>query len=290
MKSMKTRVLGAAIAAAAMAASPSVLGHDDVWRANTAKRNIISGAPLVAKRVASADPAQYCAAASTPHTHFTWVETVSSELDYTHAWAIWAADCPTAVATMRGAEVTYAERVEPASGAIPTQAKKRQLADLQIQKATDGGAVVLLVPVDTAAEAAQAVRRAYYPPMGTRSFGPGQFDAVYAGVTSNYRRTYNDNVVLIAIVSTVEGAYNADDIAGVRGIHAIFLDAMNLESSSGYLQATKEYKMLASAITDAAQKERLHLCTADRSTTPHTLTCTRKQGNKGHDDDDDDDD
>jgi hypothetical protein len=35
-------------------------------------------------------------------------------------------------------------------------------------------------------------------------------------------------------------------------------------------------------------KERLHLCTADRSTAPHTLTCTRKPG-KGRDDDDDDD-
>jgi hypothetical protein len=281
MKSMKTRVLGAVIAAASVAASAPALGHDDVWRSNAAKRNILSGAPLVAKRITSADPAQYCAAASTPHTHFTWVDTVSSELDYTHAWAIWAAECPTAVAIMRGAEVTYAERVEPASGAIPTQAKKRELADQQIQKAADGGAVVLLVPADTAAQAAQAVKRAYYPPMGTRSFGPGQFDAVYAGVTANYRRSYNDNVVLIAVVSTVEGAYNAEEIAETRGIHAIFLDAMNLESSSGYLQSTKEYKLLAGAITDAAQKERLHLCTADRSTAPHTLTCTRKQG-KGH--------
>ena len=284
--SMKIKLLGA-VAAATMAASPSVLGHD-VWSTNSAKRNILSGAPLLAKRISSADPVQYCTTASTPHTHFTWVETVSSELDYTHAWALWAADCPTAVATMRGAEVTYAERVEPASGAIPVQARKRQLAEQQIQKATDGGAIVLMVPVDTKAEAEQAVKRAYYPPMGTRSFGPGQFETIYAGATSNYRRTYNDNVVLIAIVSTVEGAYNADEIARVRGIHAIFLDAMNLESSSGYLQGTKEYKMLAGAITDAAQKERLHLCTADRSAIPHTLNCVRKQG-KGHDDDDDDD-
>jgi HpcH/HpaI aldolase/citrate lyase family len=287
--SMKTKLLGAVVAAATLAASSSVLGHD-VWRTNSAKRNILSGAPLVAKRISSADPAQYCAAASTPHTHFTWVDTVSSELDYAHAWALWAADCPTAVATMRGAEVTYAERVEPESGAIPTQAKKRQLADQQIQKAADGGAVVLMVPVDTGAEAEQAVKRAYYPPMGTRSFGPGQFETIYAGATANYRRTYNDNVVLIAIVSTVEGAANADEIARVKGIHAIFLDAMNLESSSGYLQGTKQYKTLASAITEAAEKERLHLCTANRSATPHTLTCERKKNKGGRDDDDDDDD
>jgi 2-keto-3-deoxy-L-rhamnonate aldolase RhmA len=127
------------------------------------------------------------------------------------------------------------------------------------------------------------------PPFGTRSFGPGQFESIYAGVTANYRRTYNDNLVLIAIVSTVEGAYNADEIAGVRGIHAIFLDAMNLEGSSGYLQSTKEYKMLARAISESAQDERLHLCTADRTASPHTLTCVKEKA-KRHDDDDDDDD
>jgi hypothetical protein len=285
---MTTKLLGALAAAATLVAGTSALAND-VWRTNTAKRNILSGAPLVAKRIASADPAQYCAVASTPSTHFTWVDTVSSELDYAHAWAIWAADCPTAVATMRGAEVTYAERVEPESGAIPVDARKRRLADQQIQEATDGGAVVLLVPVDTEAEAEQAVKRAYYPPMGTRSFGPGQFETIYAGVTADYRRSYNDNLVLIAIVSTVEGAYNADDIAKVRGIHALFLDAMNLESSSGYLQGHPNYEKLARAIREAAKDRGRHLCTADRSTSPHTLTCAKERG-RGRDDDDDDDD
>jgi hypothetical protein len=288
-KATKTRLLGTAvIAAAAMAASPSVLGHD-VWRTNTAKRNILSGAPLVAKRIDSSDPAKYCAAASTPWTHFTWVDTIGSSLDYAHAWALWAADCPTAVATMRGAEINYAEEVDPISGAIPAQARKRKLADQQIQKATDGGAVVLMVPVDTAAQAEQAVKRAYYPPVGTRSFGPGQFETIYAGVTADYRSTYNDNLVMIAIVSTVEGAHNADAIAKVKGIHAIFMDAMNLESSSGYAQDSADYKKLARAVEDAAQDERKHLCTADRSATPHTLTCVREKAKRhGHDDDDDD--
>ena len=287
-KLIKTRLLGTlAIAAATMAASPSVLG-DHVWPTNAAKRNILSGAPLVAKRIDSPDTAQYCAVASTPWTHFTWVDTAGAGLDYAHAWALWAASCPTAVATMRGAEVTYAERVDPASGAIPVQARKRKLADQQIQKATDGGAIVLMVPVDSAAEAAQAVKRAYYPPMGTRSLGPGQFDTVYAGATADYRDTYNNNLVMIAIVSTVEGAYNAEEIAKVKGVHAIFMDAMNLESSSGYLQGSREYKKLARAIEDAAQEERKHLCTADRSTTPHTLTCVRQKVRRDGDDDDDD--
>ncbi len=123
--------------------------------------------------------------------------------------------------------------------------------------------------------------------MGTRSLGPGQFDTVYAGATADYRDTYNNNLVMIAIVSTVEGAYNAEEIAKVKGVHAIFMDAMNLESS-GYLQGSREYKKLARAIEDAAQEERKHLCTADRSTTPHTLTCVRQKVRRDGDDDDDD--
>jgi 2-keto-3-deoxy-L-rhamnonate aldolase RhmA len=90
--------------------------------------------------------------------------------------------------------------------------------------------------------------------MGTRSFGPGQFETIYAGVTADYRRSYNDNLVPIAIVSTVEGAYNADEIAKVRGIHALFLDSMNLESSSGYLQGHPNCEKLARAIREAAGK------------------------------------
>lgn len=273
-KQAKARLVGAAaVAAAAIAASPAALG--EVWTANTAKHAILSGATLVAKRVDSPDPAQYCEAASTPGTHFTWVDTAGSALDYAHAWTLWAAACPTAVATMRGAEVMYVERVEPLSGAIPAQAAKRELMAQEIQKATDGGAVVVMIPVDTAAQAAQAVRRAYYPPLGARSFGPGQAASLYAGVTADYRGTYNDNVVLIAVVSTVEGAQNAMAIGKVPGVHALFMDAMNLESSSGYRQGSKDYDRLAQAIRVGAQSGQKHLCTADRSVTPHTLTCVR---------------
>jgi hypothetical protein len=276
-KQTKTRLLGVAVVAAAtLAASPLVFGKQpsNAWSTNSAKQAILGGGTIVAKRIDSADTTQYCDVASTPGTHFTWVDTAGG-LDYTHAWALWAASCPTAVATMRGAEVLYVERVEPVSGAIPTQESQRELAEAEIQKATDGGAIVVMIPVDTPEQARQAVRRAYYPPLGARRLGPGQFDQVYAGVTADYRGTYNDNLVLIAIVSTVEGADQAKEIARVEGIHAVFLDAMNLESSSGYVQDSKQYDMLAQAVRSGAQAAQKHLCTADRSAVPHTLTCVR---------------
>jgi len=293
-KQMRTsRAAAAVIAAAALIASPSSIGHPaeehghahkhgrarHVWSTNTAKQNILSGAPIVAKRIDSSSTTSYCDVASTPGTDFTWVDMSGSGLEYSHAWTLWAAPCPGAVAKMRGAEVIYTERgtkyTQYTTKADAPPLGQRELTEKEIQKATDGGAVVLIIPVDTAAQARQAVRRAYYPPFGTRGLGPGQFDAIYGDVTTDYRGTYNDNLVMIAMVSTVEGASNAAEIARVRGVHALFLDAMNLESSSGYPQGSPDYEKLAQAIRAGAQAGQRHLCTADRSTTPHTLTCVR---------------
>lgn len=81
----------------------------------------------------------------------------------------------------------------------------------------------------------------------------------------SYRDTYNANVVVIAIVSTVEGASNAKAIAATPGIHAIFVDAMNLESSSGYPQGSPDYNKLADFVRLSALASKRHLCTADRS-------------------------
>jgi hypothetical protein len=298
-KARKAKLFGAtAIAAAAMAVVPTVFGSQ-LWTTNTAKQRLLKGETIVAKRIDSADPAAYCAIASTPGTHFTWVDTTGSPLDYAQAWDLWASSCPSAVAKMRGAEVYYRDRVDPISGAIPEETEdgrpkpppkkvgkkvrslgSPELTPQEIQKATDGGAMVLLVPVNTAFEAARAVNRTYYPPTGARSVGPGQAPAIYSDVTADYRGTFNDNVVLIAIVSTVEGAANAKAIAKVEGIHALFVDAMELESSSGYLRGSKDYEKLAGAIRDGAEVAKKHFCTADRSASPHTLTCVKAHPGK----------
>ena len=85
---------------------------------------------------------------------------------------------------MRGAEVKYAERVEPVSGAIPVNPAQRSLAPQTIMKALDGGATVLMISVNTAAQAAQVVTHTYYPTTGQGSVGLGQFEAIYpASVT-----------------------------------------------------------------------------------------------------------
>jgi len=275
-KQSSTRLWAAAmLAAATMAASTSVLSQ--VWPTNTVKQNILSGAPLVAKRIDTSDPATYCTIASTPGTNFTWTDMVSSGLDYSYAWAMWAASCPTAVATMVGAQVLYAERPSFLDGALPRPPAPRELVKKEVQRAADGGAMVLMIQTDSLAQAQQAVLRAYYPPMGARDLGPGQFNTVYpASVTGgNYVGTYNANLTVIAIIGTVAGVSQAKTIAALPGIHALFLDTMNLESDSGYANGSPDFNNLASFVRVSALASHKYICTADRTTTPNTLTCTK---------------
>ena len=111
----------------------------------------------------------------------------------------------------------------------------------------------------------------------SRDLGPGQYDTVYpASVTGgNYVGTYNDNVVVIAGISTVAGISQAKAIAAVPGIHALYLDRTNLESDSGYPQGSSDYNKLAQFVQLSALASHKYLCTADRTTTPNTLTCSK---------------
>src|SRR5262245_52833688 len=91
----------------------------------------------------------------------------------------------------------------------------------EIQHALDAGALVMVVPtVDTVEEAIEARNWTYFPPLGRRSQGGGQaFDpAMWGNVPGGYRQTINDNVVLILMIETLEGAKNAAEIAKVPGV------------------------------------------------------------------------
>jgi hypothetical protein len=273
MAKMTRTIVAVALAAVTVGASSAVLGQ--IW--NPVKQKILAGGTLVAKRIETSDPAAYCNIASTPGTDFTWTDMVSSGLEYSYVWAMWAASCPTAVAGIRGAEIYYDKRVNFVNHArfrLPDPGAN-ELILKEVQRATDGGAMVLMINVDNYDQAKQVIRRAYYPPIGARDLGPGQYDTVYPpGVTGgDYVRTYNDNVVVIAIISTVAGVSQAKWIVTVPGIHAIFLDTMNLESDSGYARGSADFNKLAQFVQASALAGRKYLCTANRSTTPNTLTC-----------------
>ena len=121
---------------------------------------------------------------------------------------------------------------------------------------------VVVPTVDTVAEAIEARNWTYFPPLGRRSNGGGQaFDAaMWGGVPGGYRNTINDNIVLILMIETLEGLKNADEIAKVPGVTAVFAASGDLGNFSGYRQGTPDYERAINIVHDAAIKAGVRLC------------------------------
>ncbi len=211
-----------------------------IW--NPAKIKLMQGGKLTGGTVYGvADPTTYCAMANAGYD-FTWTEmqhSTSSWNDVARAWR----QCPNAKA-VPGARVAYTDEQE-------------------IQHALDAGALVLIVPtVDTVEEAREAVNWAYFPPLGRRSLGGGQaYDPnMWGSVPGGYRNTINDNLVLILMIETLEGLKNADEIAKVPGVTAIFAASSDLGNFSGYRQGDPDYERAINIVHDAAIKAGKKLC------------------------------
>jgi 4-hydroxy-2-oxoheptanedioate aldolase len=120
-----------------------------------------------------------------------------------------------------------------------------------IQKATDIGAMGIIVPtiesIDKIRAAAQWVR---YPPVGRRSQG-GLASLLWE---NNYRHTYNDNVVLVAMIESAPGAQIADQIASLPGVDVVMIGSGDLASFTGKPQGDPFYEDLVNRIHDATVK------------------------------------
>jgi len=189
----------------------------------------------------STDPTVYCAMANAGYD-FIWTEMQHNERDWGAAARMWRT-CPHARA-VPGVRVAYADERE-------------------IQHAVDAGALVIVVPtVDTVAEAVAARDLTYFPPLGRRSAGGGQaFDpGMWGTVPGGYRNTINDNIVLILMIETLEGLRNADAIARVPGVTALFAASGDLGNFTGYRQGTPDYERAINIVHDAAIKAGVRLC------------------------------
>jgi 2-keto-3-deoxy-L-rhamnonate aldolase RhmA len=190
---------------------------------------------------ASTDPEIYCAMANGGYD-FIWTEMQHSQRDWQSAARMWRA-CPHAGA-VPGVRIAYTDERE-------------------IQHALDAGALVVVVPtVDTEEEARDVVKWSYFPPLGRRSSGGGQaFDAaMWGGVPGGYRNTINDNLVVIVMIETLEGLKNADAIAKVPGVSAIFAASGDLGNFTGYRQGQPDYERAINIVHDAAIKAGVRLC------------------------------
>jgi 2-keto-3-deoxy-L-rhamnonate aldolase RhmA len=173
---------------------------------------------------------------------FIWTEMQHNDRDWEAVARMWRT-CPNAKA-VPGVRVAYTDERE-------------------IQHALDAGALVVVVPtVDSLAEAIEARNWTYFPPLGRRSNGGGQaFDgAMWGNVPGGYRNTINDNVVLIEMIETLEGLKDADEIAKVPGVTAVFAASGDLGNFSGFRQGTPDYERAINIVHDAAIKAGKRLC------------------------------
>jgi 4-hydroxy-2-oxoheptanedioate aldolase len=193
---------------------------------NTVKLKLAEGKQITGATVFSPDPNMYCAVANSGYD-FTWIEMQHSPLTFEDvAHMIWAC---------RGASAMPFVRVPDAT-------------ESDIQKATDIGALGIIVPtVDTVEKAEAAVKWAKYPPLGRRSMGNGQYNALYG---NDYRQTANQNMVVVIMIETPIGAANAEKIASVPGVDVIFAASVDLGNFSGHKQGEPEYEALVKRIHD----------------------------------------
>ena len=77
---------------------------------------------------------------------------------------------------------------------------------------------------------------------------------MWGSVPGGYRETANDNIVLILMIETLEGLKNAEAIAKVPGVSAIFAASTDLGNFTGYAQRSPDYERAINIVHDAAIK------------------------------------
>lgn len=215
-----------------------IQGEVPIW--NPVMQKIRAGEPILGGTIRGTDPRIYCSMASAGYD-FTWMEMQHEAISWEQVARMWLA-CP-----------------GPAVPGVRVAMESEQ----NLQVAGDMGALVIIVPtIDSVEEAQRAVDWTYFPPMGRRSNGGGQAfgGTMWGQVPGGYRNTWNENVVLILMIETLEGVQHAREIAALPGVDGLFAAAGDLGNFSGYRQGDPEYEMLITEVVEAAQAAGKFVC------------------------------
>ncbi|UPQ90290.1 4-hydroxy-2-oxoheptanedioate aldolase [Vibrio sinaloensis] len=105
-----------------------------------------------------------------------------------------------------------------------------------IKRLLDIGAQTLLLPmINTGEQAEQAVRAAYYPPLGERGIGAALARASQWNRIPNYLHQANEQVCVLLQVETKQAIDNIEQIASVDGVDGIFIGPSDLSGSMGHI-------------------------------------------------------
>jgi 4-hydroxy-2-oxoheptanedioate aldolase len=233
MRSDRIRAWSVGVGAGLLSLTVAVAGQSAAPAArtyNTVKQKLAEGRQVVGATVTLPDPDLYCAVANAGFD-FTWIEMQHSPLTYQ--------DVARMIMACQGAAAIPFVRVPDAT-------------EGDIQKATDIGALGIILPmVDTVEKAAAAVKYARYPPAGRRSQGNGQYGTLWG---SDYRQTANDNIMIVVMIENPGGVAIADQIAAVPGVDVVFVASTDLSSFSGLKQGDPAYEALVTKVLDTTTR------------------------------------
>ena len=233
MKRQFPIVLAGLVALVCAQAQPVPAGQPKIY--NNIRQKLAAGKQVIGGTLSSPDPNVYCAMANAGYD-FLWIEMQHSTLTY--------------------ADVAHMIRSCPGAAAVPF-VRVPDATEGDIQKATDIGALGIIVPtVDTREKAEAAVRWSRYPPEGRRSQGMGQYGALYG---SDYRRWANSNMMVVIMIETPIGVDNIEQIASVPGIDVIFAASTDLGNFSGRKQGDPEYEAMVKRIHDVTLQHKIYL-------------------------------
>lgn len=103
----------------------------------------------------------------------------------------------------------------------------------QIKRVMDAGATGVMVPlINSAEDAAAAVRNTYYPPTGTRGVGLARAQG-YGADFKSYIDWLSNNAVVIVMIEHRDAVDNIDEILSVPGVDAFIIGPYDLSASFG---------------------------------------------------------
>lgn len=126
---------------------------------------------------------------------------------------------------------------------------------VQIKRVLDIGVDGIMVPmVETAEEAEDAVAAMRYPPEGIRGLAVGRA-AGYGSTFEEYVEQANDELLTIVQIETETGVENAEEIAAVDGVDALFVGPSDLSTSLGVMGEWESEELLEamSRVVDAGE-------------------------------------
>ncbi|WP_092907186.1 HpcH/HpaI aldolase family protein [Halostagnicola kamekurae] len=123
--------------------------------------------------------------------------------------------------------------VDAAAGDTKTLVRVPSDDPVRIKRVLDIGVAGIMVPsIETATEARKIVQSVTYPPEGIRGVASGRA-AAYGDDFQQYVETASETITTVVQIETQTGLDNADAIAAVDGIDAVFVGPADLSANLG---------------------------------------------------------